>query len=255
MAAGAFDLWRFRLPAGYRLGTHIHDLTGFVVCIDGEYRATVSGRCHRLRPGDVMVIPKGVEHEEYAPLSTDCLIVSLHGEGPAQDRLRPMLHGFTVQPAVVSYAHLHRLWFELIAADDLSPAEAEDATVDIVHEWLHTDAGRVAAGLPWLDRAEQRLRHHFAEANAVSRTADAFGVSAEHFVRAFRGRFGITPGRFVRQRRVMVATRALAESDAPIAQVAQQAGFSDQSHLTRLFQLQFRTTPYRYRRGQRRSSG
>ncbi|WP_320158984.1 helix-turn-helix transcriptional regulator [Marinobacter salarius] len=50
------------------------------------------------------------------------------------------------------------------------------------------------------------------------------------------------------QRRLEMA-KAMLESpmDIPIKVIAMECGFSDQSHLTRLFKNKFSTTPNRYR--------
>ena len=61
------------------------------------------------------------------------------------------------------------------------------------------------------------------------------GVHRAHLVRAFRARFGISVGAYVRRERIRWAARALRNSDAPIAEIALQAGFADQSHFTRTF--------------------
>jgi AraC-like DNA-binding protein len=49
-------------------------------------------------------------------------------------------------------------------------------------------------------------------------------------------------------RRLEFARDALQDVETPISGIAFQAGFADQSHLTRLFRARFGVTPARYRR-------
>lgn len=67
-----------------------------------------------------------------------------------------------------------------------------------------------------------------------------------HLVRAFTRRYGLPPHRYLTGRRVDVARRLLL-AGAPLADVATQAGFYDQAHLTRHFRRYLGVSPARYR--------
>jgi AraC family transcriptional regulator len=80
--------------------------------------------------------------------------------------------------------------------------------------------------------------------------ADLAGVvqlSVFHFLRKFRAEFGCPPHAYVMQRRIEQAKRQLARRDIPLKVVAADCGFSDQSHMTRLFRRLVGTTPAEYR--------
>jgi AraC family transcriptional regulator len=76
-----------------------------------------------------------------------------------------------------------------------------------------------------------------------------------HLARAFRQHYGASVGEFVRQRRLDFVCRELVASERPVAELALEAGFADQSHLTKIFNRALGTTPARYRTGARRSQG
>jgi AraC family transcriptional regulator len=80
--------------------------------------------------------------------------------------------------------------------------------------------------------------------------ADLAGVaqlSVFHFLRKFRDQFGCPPHAYVIGQRVERAKRQLARRDIPVKVVAANCGFSDQSHMTRLFRRLLGTTPAEYR--------
>jgi AraC-like DNA-binding protein len=76
------------------------------------------------------------------------------------------------------------------------------------------------------------------------------GLSSYHFLRAFRSQFGLPPHTWQLQQRINAARRLLAAGQ-PIAQVAAEVGFSDQSHFTRKFKAFVGATPRQYQLGTR----
>jgi len=76
--------------------------------------------------------------------------------------------------------------------------------------------------------------------------AAAAGCSRYAAYRAFRQAYGLSPSDYQRQLRVQTARRLLSAGGAP-AQVAADAGFADQAHLTRWFRRYYGVTPSAYR--------
>jgi AraC family transcriptional regulator len=72
-------------------------------------------------------------------------------------------------------------------------------------------------------------------------------VSLAHFVRIFRDATGTSPHRYVLSARLDLARKLLTQSTMPISRVAQECGFSSQSHLTACFRAAHSTTPAKYR--------
>ena len=93
----------------------------------------------------------------------------------------------------------------------------------------------VARALRAIDEAPERPVT-LAELAALS------GVSRFQLMRGFARAVGTTPHAYLLQRRVGLARRLLAAGRRP-AEAAVEAGFSDQSHLTRAFARQFAITP------------
>lgn len=81
----------------------------------------------------------------------------------------------------------------------------------------------------------------------VARIAGRLGVSAAHASRAIRRSYGMGPQALRRELRWRRAL-ALLRDDAPLCEVAAQAGFADQSHLNRVARACSGMTPARLRR-------
>ena len=118
---------------------------------------------------------------------------------------------------------------------------------------LATLAPAVPCELPALTGWRRRKVEEFIEANLesplpVERLAKEARISASHFSRAFRNAFRMTPHRYVMWRRLQRARELIENTDARLAEIALAAGFSDQSHLSRMFQLNMGESPREFRR-------
>jgi AraC-like DNA-binding protein len=76
--------------------------------------------------------------------------------------------------------------------------------------------------------------------------AGTLGLSPFRILRLFQRHCGVTPHKYLVQLRVREASKLLLDGQ-PIAEVAAQVGFVDQSHMTKHFKRQFGVTPCRYR--------
>ena len=99
----------------------------------------------------------------------------------------------------------------------------------------------------WLRRVIACLDETFCERLDLATLAGSVGVHPSHLARTFRRFRGKTVGDYVKGLRVQRACREVLRGTA-LPQIAQDAGFADQSHLTRAFKLVTGTTPAEYRR-------
>ncbi len=94
-------------------------------------------------------------------------------------------------------------------------------------------------------RAREHLRAHAAEPVSLATLSAIAGLSRFELVRRFRAQCGLTPHAFQLNLRVERARRLLSAGEPP-ARVAADCGFSDQSHLTRIFKRTVGVTPGRF---------
>jgi len=83
---------------------------------------------------------------------------------------------------------------------------------------------------------------------SVPALAKLAGVSVAHFRRLFLEAMGTPPHRYVLATRLEQARKLLATTTIPIAQIADECGFSSQSHFTACFREAHASTPAEYRR-------
>jgi AraC family transcriptional regulator len=88
---------------------------------------------------------------------------------------------------------------------------------------------------------------NFPETLKLTQIAAEVGVHPVYLATAFRQKFGVTIGEFVRKLRIEHACAELMKGDLPLAAIALQAGFVDQSHFSKVFKLYVGVTPHKYR--------
>ena len=105
---------------------------------------------------------------------------------------------------------------------------------------------------PWQERLVRELLLDDLQCDTgMSELAEACQVSERHFRRAFRQTHGAPPHRWLLQQKVERAKHLLERTGNPISDVAQECGFADQSHLSRVFKARVGTSPAAWRRQRR----
>jgi AraC family transcriptional regulator len=107
----------------------------------------------------------------------------------------------------------------------------------------------VTGGLaPWqLRLARDTINAHLEEGLSLEQLAHECRLSVTHFAKAFARSTGISPHRWLMQRRVDVAKDLLLTIDSSLVEISLKCGFSDQSHFTRVFAEVTGETPGRWR--------
>ncbi len=91
------------------------------------------------------------------------------------------------------------------------------------------------------------IQAHLGQDLSLEALAQQTGYSPYHFARLFRQTTGESPHHFVLRQRIERAQRLLKETDVPLAHIAVESGFANQSHLTRVFKQHRGLTPRAYR--------
>jgi AraC-like DNA-binding protein len=74
--------------------------------------------------------------------------------------------------------------------------------------------------------------------------------SLSSFKRDFHAAYNVTPHRWLMQRRLSHARHLLRTSDKPVADIAFECGFENNSHFSRLFKENYNISPLQYRKQQ-----
>jgi AraC-like DNA-binding protein len=98
--------------------------------------------------------------------------------------------------------------------------------------------------------AQEYLLDNIAHNVSLGELSTLVGLSSSHLLRRFRSATGMPPHTYRLQQRINVAKRMLVGGTS-IAQVAQDTGFTDQSHFTKRFKAFVGATPRQYQQANR----
>ena len=92
------------------------------------------------------------------------------------------------------------------------------------------------------------IRSNLANNIKVKDLSHLMKLSENQFRRKFKKEFGVTPQQFILRARLQATGNLLRNGNKPIATIAVECGFSDQSYFTKQFKPFFGETPLQYRR-------
>ncbi len=160
---------------------------------------------------------------------------------------------FMFERPVFADASLQRLFdnafaYATTAVDSAREMACETATLELIARLsIHSTSPGKHDERPQgnIHRARTRIDDDPAAPLTLKMLGAEAGLSRYQLIRGFARSLSLTPHAYILQRRICLARR-LIRAGHPLAEVAAQAGFYDQSHLTRCFVRQFGVTPKRY---------
>ena len=228
---------------------HSHPWLHLTMVRRGRYCRRLGRRTAEYQAGSLSFLQTNDSHvDSYAPGST-CLHVVIPSE--IEERLTRDIgvQGKTGQLAPsLSARFFTALDCEFRCADDQSPAIIEALLLDLLSRYFNVIRERSSARPRWLGLLLDYLDDTFEQKWSLESMATEMGVHPVHLCRTFSVHLGCTLGEYIRIQRVMRGCQLVAIGDDPLAQIASQSGFSDQSHFTRAFKSYLGVTPGEWRR-------
>lgn len=263
------------------------DEAPFHVLLDGTGTLELPGRRLELRPGDVVVLPRGEPHRirtagagrtrgvvETPGASFDTIrstagdgAIDLfcghysYGSGAGAMFFRSLpdpLHVSFVGPGKAT--EVVRMLSTIMRQEAQSDGPGTPAILShlcsaLLAMVLRKSDRRLADSALWTAVNDERirvaidalLREPGAEWSIV-RLAQVAGMSRATFARHFTHRTGMTVGAFLTHIRMMIAAELLTETDRTVATVATEVGYHSESAFSRAFRLASGSTPARFRR-------
>lgn len=252
LKVGGVTLAETTYAPGFVVPLHDHSHPIICLALAGRFTEQVARRRTELATGSVFFQPAGEAHAETFHETPSRLFNVQLGEGWLGWLDEYELRVPSV-PVTVTRGRLGVLAARLHAEYRLQEGPLRLAVDGILlsmfAELTRATARRERARRPgWLDTVVAVLQARFRERIGLAELAAIAQVSPSHLSHTFRARMGCTVGEYVRALRVEHARTALATTDSALSRIAFEAGFTDQSHMTRIFRASLGVTPAAYRR-------
>jgi AraC family transcriptional regulator len=233
--AGSFLVEVFYTPPNTYAPFHVHDQVTVVVPLSGDFVENTFKKSVQGKPGAIIVETPESPHENiYGP----------HGGTNLRLRMRPEIQCLVECEAQASSSQ--------IRAYEIARSMAENMGDCLLLECAALEVlGIVNNGSEWTPRCRPaflrnitaRLRENLDLRRDIATIAHDEHVSPIRLVRSFRRTYGISLARFMRVLQMQHALRLLSDPAISLSAVAAEAGFSDQSHMTRAFAQTYGATP------------
>lgn len=223
--------------------SHAHEAAFVTLMLDGQYSETAGRRSLPFAPFTAMYHPAALEHQDSIGAPGVRLLMFefrpelMDGADVDRNRFRSM-RDLSGSAAAWELLALHR--------SNPDPLEFESRALRVVAS-VAPLAGRVAADRPALERARDFIHAHFTEPLTMSQIAEAAGLHPVYLGQLFQREVGESAGAYTARLRVRAAAERLSHTDTPLAAIAYELGFCDQSHFHRTFKRLSGVTPAAFR--------
>ncbi|MFJ5677897.1 AraC family transcriptional regulator [Streptomyces sp. NPDC093097] len=251
--------WRPQVPGGVEVfhahftehtyPMHVHDVWTLLIVDDGAVRYDLDRHARGTPHDTVSLLPPQVPHNGSPSTSQGFRKRVLYLDLSQLDEryIGPAVDGPDLADPLLR-RRVGQLHATLAHPGDELEAESRLALIgerlrDHLRPRLADRPRQSAPGLAHALREllDDRLRHGM----TLDAAAQVLHAHPTHLVRAFSAAFGIAPHQYLMARRVERARRLLLDGRTPTT-AATEAGFCDQSHLTRHFKRLLGVTPGRY---------
>jgi len=229
---------------GRCLPMHEHAQAYFSLLLAGDYLESSGGGEWRYQPFDAGFHPAQLPHRDSIGAG-GARFICLEVSAAALETAEVRIADFTLLPADIA-VHLLRLYRPLTIGT-LSAIDCENAVWELCGG-ISARAHCAERGQPgWLRRSLELIEQEFAEPLTVKDIARRSGIHPVHLSREFRRRFGESLGEYTNKVRLRHACALMTRDTGPLAMVAAATGFTDQSHLCRVFKSLLGCTPSEFR--------
>jgi len=229
-----------------RMGRHAHEEWRFCLALKGSYTDSWRRGQRTRTPRQVSLHPAGEVHTTQFHTRATCF----HVEFTRRWRERLLGdEGMSAEPHEFLAGRIpllvEQIYSEFHNFEVCSSLVIEGLACELIGWTRRGLATETHAGAEWLFQARDYLHDQFREPIGLADVALAVQVHPTQLAREFKRRFHCSVGEYVRRLRVDFVCRHL-PGKTPLADLALQAGFADQSHLTRVFKRITGRTPRQF---------
>lgn len=246
VSAGGFTISRWVWNADHRaVEPHGHDDAHLMAVTSGRFVTTARGAPESAQT-PLVYNPRETYHaDRFEDGPSSFLSVSIDPERTEESQEFRLAREPVRICSLAARAIVIRLMNEMSLWCPDSPGVAEALCLELLAA-VGNDRIAERRVPPWLTAAA-RLLEESPDDLTVNELAAEVRIHPIHLARTFRRFFRCTPGQYRRSVKLRRSISLLARMGIPIAEVAAEAGFADQAHLTRLFRKTYGIAPGAFR--------
>jgi AraC family cel operon transcriptional repressor len=251
-------------------GLHTHDFYEIFLILEGRVIHCINNEKHILEEGDLVFIrPQDFHHYEQLP-GYDMQFINLSfypkiidglfnylGDGFTQKSIlmapMPPMVSLSVNEALYLLSRLEHI--NLIPSHEKAAIRTESRAIiaEIISKYFLYYKEDKQDKLPqWLNELCIQMKKKDNFTQGLSALLNISGRTHEHLCREFKKHLSVTPTEYINTLRLNYAENLLLNTDMDIITVCFNSGFDNLSYFYKLFKLRFNSTPFSYRRKNKR---
>ena len=234
---------------GRKLPRHTHESAYFGLLLSGSYSERCSHRNAEYAPFTMGFHPPSLTHsDEVGSCGSHMLCIELRDSFLEQTRPFLTAPEFVPDLCASEVTWLGLRLFRSFTEGALSLLQLQELCSDMLEHVSRSTLNGESGNPLWLKRAVELLHGCYRESITLDEIAQQVQIHPIHLSRVFRKRYRCTMAEYQNRLRVQFACRALEGAWVDLSGLAVDAGFSDQSHLGRVFKSFTGQTPGQFRR-------
>jgi len=236
-----------------RIARHRHAYPAVTLVLGGGFLEDFgAGHTHQCGAMSVLVKPADAPHSNrYSGHGARSFIVECTSDCAAFDALERAAPQPGLARVVLPLLELYAAFHETAPERQVL---AEEVVFEVARQQRPLPRWKTAKRPRWLSRVAEAAAEGCTRPLSLTTLATDGDVHPVYLARVFRRHYAQSVGSFMLQSRLRLAMWRLAMTAEPIARIALECGFADQSHLTRLLHRETGATPGRFRRAARGAS-
>lgn len=232
---------------GLNLACHAHERGKICLLVQGKYHEHIGRQTIHYRPFHCVYHPPGFEHTDGVG-ENGMRLLSLSFDRALFDEIDTHRVDLTPIRDLTGHRQVCRILRLFSATPSLLPIEIEAAAINIITEVVFAPTARIPRSRRSLRAARDFVVENYRSNLTLAEVAQAVDLHPAYLGQLFTREVRQTLGDFVNDLRVRAAAEALSCGSVPLADIAVENGFYDQSHFSRVFSRKVGVSPGAFRR-------
>lgn len=249
---------------------HTHDFIEIVYVLSGKTTHVINSQRYEAKKGDLLFMNYGCTHQLFSDVEYSYINILFSPEVMSENIVTPE-NAFSVLSLTAFNEICNDTSFGRISFSGDEQKEIEAIILDMLKEYTEQNTSwqtimgnhlstlmikilrKTALGIEtqelghiWQELSEyidSNLGSHL----TLSDLAQKCFYNPSYFNRIFKEKFGVTPMKYITQKRLDYAAELLRKSRLSITEISQNAGFADRNSFYHAFSRHFGVTPAQYR--------
>jgi AraC-like DNA-binding protein len=254
MIAQTDFIFRSSLPQHSYMPIHRHRCYELVYYVSGAGLTRLDHVEYCYEPNTYTIIPPGIPHDERRNLNTEVIFVGFNLE---RKELPPLQSGlFRDSPELPILALLQNMRGEMQEKITFFTQKLDLKISELLIEHLRSFRSGESDGLTGTENmlyVRTFMDENFNQKISIEELAEMAGYSYDHFRHLFKKKFGVSPIKYLLEKRLETARNLLRYSTLSVTAIAMECGFSNDAQFSMIFKREIGETPSDFRRNGYRS--